>query len=276
MPLKRNRKATRLLFFLCLMLCSLTISLWAAQQAEQPSADKITTARARAEAQREQWRQTRTPMLMNDFGELARYRDANAQLKAASPQQDRVVFMGDSITDGWPLADYFPGKGYVDRGISGQTTAQMLVRFREDVIALQPRVVVILAGTNDIAGNTGPITLDEIEANYASMAELARAHNIRVIFSSVLPVNDYTPESQNYFPLRSPDQILELNRWLKEYCAAQHFGYVDYFSAMTDEKGLLKRNLAEDGLHPNPAGYKIMAPLAAAAIEAALSNVPGK
>jgi lysophospholipase L1-like esterase len=231
MPLK-NLKDMRLLCFLSVAICILAISRVEAQQTDQPSTDKAAVL-ARAQARNEQWRQSRVPLLMNDFGELARYRDANAQLKAASPQQDRVVFMGDSITDGWPLADYFPGKAYVDRGISGQTTAQMLVRFREDVIALQPRVVIILAGTNDIAGNTGPMTLEEIEANYACMAELARAHNIRVIFASVLPVNDYTSEALNFFPLRSPDKILELNRWLKEYCAAQHFGYADYFSAMS-------------------------------------------
>jgi lysophospholipase L1-like esterase len=134
------------------------------------------------------------------------------------------------------------------------------------VIDLKPAVVVILAGTNDIAGNTGPITLEQIEANYASMAELARAHNIRVVYSSVLPVHNYTERAQLFFALRPSQEILELNRWLKNYCAANGCTYVDYFSALVDDKGLLRRDLADDGLHPNAAGYKMMAPLAEAAI----------
>ncbi len=149
----------------------------------------------------------------------------------------------------------------------------MLIRFRQDVIELHPKVVVILAGTNDIAGNTGPMRLEDIEANYASMADLGRANNVRVVFSSVLPVHNYTPQSQNLFAQRSPEKILELNRWLKGYVAAHSDClYLDYFSAMVDDKGLLKRELAEDGLHPNAAGYKIMAPLAETAIEKALGT----
>src|SRR5882757_7322834 len=140
---------------------------------------------------REAWRATRATMLRDDFGELARYRDANAQLKLPSEGEKRVVFLGDSITDGWPLEKYFPGKAYINRGIGGQTTPQMLIRFREDVINLQPAVVVILAGTNDIAGNTGPTSREEIEANYTSLAELAKVHGIRVVFSSILPVHNY-------------------------------------------------------------------------------------
>ena len=148
----------------------------------------------------------------------------------------------------------------------------MLVRFRQDVIDLHPKVVVILAGTNDIAGNTGPMRLEDIESNYASMAELARANNIRVVFSSVLPVHNYTPQSQNLFAGRPPGKILELNRWLKNYCVTNDCIYLDYFSAMVDDRGLLKRELADDGLHPNAAGYKIMAPLAEAAIHNALGT----
>ena len=214
----------------------------------------------------DEWRQTRLSIYLNDFGELSRYRDENARLAPPAAGEDRVLFFGDSITDMWPLAEYFPGKPYVNRGISGQTTAQMLVRFREDVIALQPKVVVILAGTNDIAGNTGPMSPEEIEANYTTMAELARVHQINAVFSSVLPVHNYTSESQELFADRSPAKILELNRWLKNYCATNGLGYLDYFSSMVDDKGLLKRNLADDGLHPNKLGYKIMAPLAEAAI----------
>ena len=217
------------------------------------------------------WRESKAATLRDDFGELARYRDANAALRPPAPGDNRVVFFGDSITDIWHLEEYFPGKPYINRGIGGQTTPQMLIRFRQDVIELHPKVVVILAGTNDIAGNTGPMRLEDIEANYASMAEVARANNIRVVFSSVLPVHNYTPQSQNLFAQRSPEKILELNRWLKSYVAAHSDClYLDYFSAMVDDKGLLKRELAEDGLHPNAAGYKIMAPLAEAAIEKAL------
>jgi lysophospholipase L1-like esterase len=210
--------------------------------------------------------------LKDDFGELARYRDVNANLKPPSAGENRVVFFGDSITDMWKLDEYFPGKPYVNRGISGQTTPQMLVRFRQDTIDRQPKVIVILAGTNDIAGNTGPMRLEDIEANYASMAELARAHDIHVVFSSILPVHNYTPRSQDLFAQRSPEKILELNRWLKAYCAANHHVYLDYFGVMVNDRGLLKLELADDGLHPNVAGYKLMAPLAEAAIEKALAQ----
>jgi lysophospholipase L1-like esterase len=220
----------------------------------------------------ERYRNSRINIFMNDFGELSRYRDANAALTPPLPGENRIVFFGDSITDMWHIAEFFPGKPYINRGIGGQTTPQMLVRFREDVIDLHPKVVVILAGTNDIAGNTGPMTLDEIEANYASLAELAAAHQIKVIFSSVLPVHNYTPQSQDMYEQRSPAKILELNRWLKNYCADHGYLYLDYFSAMVDDKGLLKKDLAEDGLHPNAAGYKIMAPLAEAAIQQALGG----
>lgn len=221
-----------------------------------------------------QWRASKAVTLRDDFGELARYRDANAALKPPTPGENRVVFYGDSITDFWKLDESFPGKPYVNRGISGQTTPQMLVRFRQDVVNLQPKVVVILAGTNDIAGNTGPESLEDIEANYASMAEIARANHIGVMFSSVMPVNNYTPESREFFALRSPAKILELNRWIKNYCDSAGCIYLDYFSAMVDDKGFLKRDLADDGLHPNAAGYKVMAPLAQAAIEKALKPLP--
>jgi len=222
----------------------------------------------------DQYRASRIAVFTNDFGQLARYRDANASLKMPGAGENRVVFFGASTTDNWKLEDYFPGKPYVNRGIGGQTTPQMLVRFRQDVIDLNPKVVVVLAGTNDIAGNTGPMTLETIEANYSSLAELARAHNIRVVFSSILPVHNYTPKSQDFFAQRSPEKILALNRWLKDYCAGNGLFYLDYFTAMVDEKGLLKRDLAEDGLHPNAAGFKIMAPLAESAIGKALAKNP--
>jgi acyl-CoA thioesterase-1 len=244
----------------CLTLLVLLIPIASsAQQSTKPSAF-------------DQWRASRINIYMNDFAELQRYRGANAALQSLKPDPNRVVFYGDSITDSWKLDEYFPGKPYVNRGISAQTTPQMLIRFRPDVIDLKPAAVVILAGTNDIAGNTGPMTIEEIEANYASIAELARSHDIKVVFSSVLPVNNYTPESQEFFATRSPEKILALNRWLQDYCAKNACIYLDYFTPMVDEKGLLKKSLAEDGLHPNPAGYKIMAPLAEAAIQKALAK----
>jgi lysophospholipase L1-like esterase len=222
----------------------------------------------------DQYRASRIAVFTDDYGQLARYRDANAALKPPAAGENRVVFFGDSITDMWKLEDSFPGKPYLNRGIGGQTTPQMLVRFRQDVIELHPKVVVILAGTNDIAGNTGPMRLEDIEADYASMAELARANHIAVVFSSVLPVHNYTPKSQELFAQRSPQKILALNRWLRDYCAANRLGYLDYFTAMVDDKGLLKRDLADDGLHPNANGFQIMAPLADLAIGKALAGKP--
>jgi lysophospholipase L1-like esterase len=148
----------------------------------------------------------------------------------------------------------------------------MLVRFRQDVIDLQPKAVVILAGTNDIAGNTGPISNENIEANYTSIAELARAHGVKVIFSSILPVHNYTPESQDFFAQRPMERVLALNRWLKDYCAANGLVYLDYFSVLVDDKGLLRADLAKDGLHPSKAGFAIMAPLAEKAIAKATTS----
>jgi lysophospholipase L1-like esterase len=235
-----------------------------------PAPDQVVLPKPRTALER--YRQSKISIYMNDYGQLSRYRDANAALKPPAAAENRIVFFGDSITDGWKLADYFPGKPYVNRGVSGQTTPQMLVRFREDVLDLQPRAVVILAGTNDIAGNTGPMTLDEIEANYTSLAELAAANHVRVIYSSVLPVNNYTPEAQEFFADRPPAKILELNHWLKNYCGEHNCIYLDYFGAMVDEKGMLKKDLADDGLHPNVAGYKIMAPLAETAIAQAVQT----
>lgn len=212
------------------------------------------------------YRASRIQVYMNDFGELARYRDANASLLPPAAGEERVVFFGDSITDGWKLEESFPGKHYVNRGISGQTTSQMLVRFRQDVVNLRPKVVLILAGTNDIAGNGGPIANEDIEANYSDIAELAKANHIPVIFASILPVNNYTEQAKDFFAQRPTDRILALNRWLKDYCEHNHLLYLDYFGAMVDEKGMLKRELANDGLHPNQAGYAIMAPMAEKAI----------
>ena len=222
----------------------------------------------------DQYRASRIAMFTDDYGQLARYRDANASLKPLAPGEDRGVFFGDSITDIWHLDEYFPGKPYINRGIGGQTTPQMLVRFRQDVIDLHPKVVIILAGTNDIAGNTGPMRLEDIEDDFASLADLARANGIKLIYSSVLPIHNYTERSKDFFAQRSPEKILALNAWLKSYCAAAAHTctYLDYFSAVVDDKGLLKKDLADDGLHPNAAGYKIMGAMAEAAIEKALAS----
>src|SRR5260370_2679970 len=212
-----------------------------------------------------------------DWPNLNRYHEVNARLAPVAAGEQRVVFMGDSITDLWVLprfGAFFPGKPYIGRGISGQTTPQMLIRFRPDVLTLQPRLLVILAGTNDIAGNTGPMTLEEIEGNLASMSQLAHANGIHVVLSTVLPVYDggRTPDGK---PLvmtdrRPPEKILALNAWIKNYAAQHHDTYLDYFSATVDEHGFLKKDLSEVGLHPNRAGYAVMAPLAETAIAAAL------
>jgi acyl-CoA thioesterase I len=226
----------------------------------------------------DEYRASRIAIYTDDFGELKRYREADAALGSPDAGENRVIFIGDSITDYWKLSDYFPGKPYIviNRGIDGQTTPQMLVRFRQDVIDLHPKVLVVLAGTNDIAGVTGPARNEDIEANYATMAELARLHGIRVVFASLLPAHNYTPDAKESFAERPPQRILALNLWLKDYCAKNGFIYLDYFSALVDDKGMLKRNLSEDGLHPNAAGYKIMAPLAEAAIQKALTPLAGQ
>src|SRR5580704_18971445 len=209
---------------------------------------------------------------LNDWAFLAKYKAANAALGAPAPNENRVVFMGDSITEGWgqknpDRGEFFPGKPYLNRGISGQTTPQMLVRFRDDVIALKPKVVVILAGINDIAENTGPTTLEEIEGNFASMAELARAAGIRVVICSTLPAIDFPW----HHGLEPAPKVRALNTWLKDYAAKNNFVYVDYYSAMATPDGGMKPELASDGVHPNKAGYDIMSPIAEKGIAQALT-----
>ncbi len=254
----------------CLLLFTLLLSFTAAafaQQTTTPPAATPTPDSPEALQRRIDQMQRR----MQDWPQLGRYRDKNAGVQPPAKGEQRVVFMGDSITDSWKLDEYFPGKPYINRGISGQTTPQMLIRMRPDVIAHAPKVVVILAGTNDIAGNTGPMTVEMIQDNYASLAELAKANGIRVVFSSVLPVHDYNERSKKTAG-RPPEKILQLNTWLKEYCAKHGHIYLDYFSKMVDEQGFLKAELANDGLHPNAEGYKIMAPLAEAALAQALKK----
>jgi lysophospholipase L1-like esterase len=212
---------------------------------------------------------------LRDWPNLARYRDQNRTLTAPAASESRVVFMGDSITDAWPqprFGTFFTGKPYVGRGISGQTTPQMLIRFRPDVVDLKPKVVVILAGTNDIAGNTGPMTDEEIQGNLASMAEIGKANGVRVVFSSILPVSAYhtAPNGVPQTQARPMARIKALNEWMKKYAADEKHVYLDYFSAMVDATGHLREELSADDLHPNAAGYAIMGPLADAAVKTAL------
>ena len=205
--------------------------------------------------------------LLLDFANLGRYRAADLRLGPPPAGSDRVVFLGDSITEGWKLEKSFPGKPYVDRGISGQTTSQILLRFRQDVIDLHPRAVLILAGTNDLAENTGPATLTQIEGNLESMAQLGRANHIAVVLCSLLPTVHYWWHPQVPNPA---SRIAALNQWLEAYAAKEHYVYVNYYARMKDATGALRHDLSPDGVHPSPAGYAVMAPLAQTGIDQAL------
>jgi len=215
------------------------------------------------------WQKAHEEQLKNDWPWLAKFKEANLALAPPTEGENRVVFMGDSITEGWHFTGpqgSFLGKPYINRGISGQTTPQMVLRFRQDVIALKPKVVVILAGTNDIAGNTGPMTVEQTEDNLASMADLAAANHIRVVLCSVLPAFDY-PWKPGLTPA---PKILAINRWMKAFAAEKGHVYVDYHAAMKDERDGLPANLSHDGVHPLPAGYAVMTPLVEAGIAKAL------
>jgi len=244
-------------FFLPLLL---PLAVWAQASATAPQ-DEAALRKGYATAQQR----------LQDWPQLNRYRADNAKVTPPAASETRVVFMGDSITDGWGRGrgHFFPGKPYINRGIGGQTTPQMLIRFRSDVIALQPKVVVILAGTNDLAGNTGPSTLEMIEENLTSMAELAKVNGIKVVLSSLMPLCDYIrPQTER----RPPEKIIALNAWIKNYAEKNNLVYLDYFTPMLDEHGMLKKELTVDGLHPNDAGYEIMGPLAEQAITQALAK----
>jgi lysophospholipase L1-like esterase len=215
--------------------------------------------------------------MKQDWPWLKRFHDEDAALPAPAPGEKRVVFIGDSITQGWmnhgtgaseTNPGFFPGKPYIDRGISGQTTPQMLLRFRQDVIALKPAAVVIFAGINDIAGNTGEMTLDQTEDNLASMAELAHAHGIKVVLCSITPAFDFP-----WRPGREPaPKVAAVNAWIKSYAESNGFVYVDFYSAMVDSRGGLPAELSKDGVHPTPAGYAVMNPLVEAGIAKALGK----
>jgi lysophospholipase L1-like esterase len=223
---------------------------------------------------------------LQDWNQLGRYHAANEELKQAPADPKRVVFLGDSITDGWRLAESFPGKPYVNRGISGQTTAQMLVRLYPDVIDLKPQAVVLLAGTNDIARNNGPQTIEMIEENIMAMTELAQAHDIKVLLCALTPISDNpapppgvgaagpgraggppAPPRRRQSEQRPPQDILKLNAWIKDYAARMKATYVDYYAATVDERGEFRSGYTNDGLHPNAQGYTLMVPVISAALD---------
>ncbi len=214
------------------------------------------------------WKKAEENRMQNDWPNLTRFHDDNISIGLPAPGENRVVFMGNSITEGWSRIDpeFFSGKPYVNRGISGQTTPQMLIRFRPDAINLKPSVIVILAGINDIAGNTGPSTLEMIEDNLASMVDLAKANNIPVILCSVLPAFDFPWRPG----LQPAEKVVQLNTWIKSEADKRGCVYLDYFTPMADERHGLKPELTSDGVHPNLAGYKVMEPLVESAIKKAL------
>jgi lysophospholipase L1-like esterase len=205
---------------------------------------------------------------LQDWNQLGRYHQDDLRLGGAAPVQGRVVFLGDSITDGWDLAKYFPGKPYVNRGIGGQTTPQMVVRMHPDVIHLRPAAFILLAGTNDIARNTGPETQEMVEDNIRAMCEMAESHNIKIILCLLTPVSDYTKSKQT--ERRPPADIVNLNHWLEGYAPDVHAQVADYYTALVDDKGMLREGYSDDGLHPNAKGYELLAPVAEAAIERTL------
>ncbi len=246
-------------------------ALTQAQPPSQPNGGNGNTGQATATPDQIAARQrAQQEQLANDWPNLARYRDANRTLPPASTGEPRVVFTGDSITELWDRdsGKFFALKGYIGRGIGGQTTPQMLIRFQQDVVALKPNVVVINAGTNDIAGNTGPSSLEMIEDNIKSMAQIAAANGIRVVLASVTPAYDY-PWKRGLDPA---ENVVALNSWIKDYCARSGCVYADYFTPMSDEKHGMKEGLSRDGIHPTPAGYAVMAPIADKAIAHALGK----
>ena len=207
---------------------------------------------------------------LQDWAALAHYRTQNEALAPAAPGEQRVVFFGDSITEIWGHrgSEFFPGKPYINRGISGQTSAQMVVRFHPDVVNLHPKAVVILAGTNDVAANTGPMSAEATLDDFRAMVEMARANNIKLIIGSIPPADDF-PWRRGLEPAT---KIRALNEKLHAYCVSEGIPWIDYYSALADEKGAMKPGLSIDGVHPSPAGFAVMAPLAEAAIENTLAK----
>jgi lysophospholipase L1-like esterase len=245
----------------------LTCAVSAFAQTPTPTPDALTLEKQRAD---------RLQARFNDFANLARYAKANSEVQPPAKGENRVVFLGDSITDSWKLAEYFPNQPYINRGISGQTTPQMLLRMQPDVVAHKPKVLVFFAGTNDISANTGVVTDEFIQGNIRSIVEIAHANGINVVLASIMPVSDYNKNAKGEAIIRTvqrpPARILLLNKWIKSYCDEKGLVYLDYFSATVDDKGFLKAELANDGLHPHAEGYKIMQKLAAEAIAKALKK----
>ena len=216
------------------------------------------------------WRAGIGAKMLEDFGEQYIYAPLNAALPAPAAGEQRVVFIGDSITDKWNLSAYFPGKPYINRGIGGQVTPQMVVRFHADVVALKPAAVVILGGVNDVQGVLQVEDEPQIEANYAAMAEMAQANGIKPIFTAILPVNNYAEVARSVLDERKPAELLRINAWLKAYCEAHGYGFIDYGPLLRDDKGLMRADYSVDGVHPTPAAYAIMAPVAEKIIEQTL------
>jgi lysophospholipase L1-like esterase len=212
------------------------------------------------------------PSMLQDFGERYLYADANAALPPPTPGEARVVFIGDSITDGWDLARSFPGRPYVNRGIGSQVTAQMLVRFEQDVVALRPRAVVILGGVNDVTGFLQVESAESILANIEAMADIATAHGIAVVLCSILPVNDYGETARNVVRERKPAELRRINAGLRALAAKRHLAYADYDAVLSDGQGMLRAAYTRDGIHPLPEGYARMAPVVAQALRTALAR----
>lgn len=251
-------KKNRLLFIIAALLFAGSIDMLGQTELSQPTPEQI-----------EVWKKAEEERLKNDWANFTRYKADNERIGLPAPEEQRIVFMGNSITQGWieVCPEFFAGKAYVNRGISGQTTPQMVVRFRPDVINLKPALVIILAGINDIAGNTGPSTLRMIEDNLAAMVEMATANGIRVILSSVLPAYDFPWRTG----LEPAEKVVQLNAWIKSYAETHGCIYLDYFSAMADDRKGLKAEFTYDGVHPNKAGYEVMQPLVEKAIQKALT-----
>lgn len=218
------------------------------------------------------YRDRLVPVLMEDFGERYLYAPANAALPPPRTGERRVVFLGDSITDRWNLAGSFPGQPYVNRGIGGQVTAQLLLRFYPDVVALRPAAVVILAGVNDVQGVLQQEPPEQIEEHWQAMADIADAHGIAVVFGALLPVNDYTPAARDVVRERKPAELRTLNAWLRDFCRRRGYAFADYPAVLSDDRGMMRRDLTADGIHPLAAGYALMAPVARAAIDRALAR----
>lgn len=252
-------KKRKFLTALLILLFSMSFGLLAQNKQAEPT-----------EAQKEAWKKAQEEQFHNDWANLGRFRNDNNKLGLPGAGEIRVVFMGNSITEGWSRLDsgFFAGRPFINRGISGQTTPQMLIRFKPDVVNLKAGVVVILAGINDIAGNTGPSTLEMIEDNLSSMVEIAQANKIRVVLSSVLPAYDFP-----WRPGMEPaEKVVKLNTWIRNYAGTHNCIYLDYFTPMSDEKHALKKEYTQDGVHPNLEGYKVMEPLVEAAIKKALGS----